>query len=517
MIRERFRLWAAPTFALGCVAGVAFAHGSGFGFPLALFALLLGLALGAHACVARNGDYRARALLLGFGLLAFALGALRFDALDLPADPTLARAVGTAVILEGTVVDAPDRRADTAALVVRASSLVESGGPVSAEGRVRVSVPRYPEYRYGDRLRIKGTLSLPEAFQDPKTGRTVAYDRMLRAADVRFALFATDVALLERGVGDLVHTALFNMKDALLARLARTIDEPALALLAGLTLGERGGLGEVWRERFSATGLSHIVVLSGYNMTIVADWIGRALAFAMPGVRVAGGIVAIALFAIMAGGGAATVRAAIMAGIVLVARTRGKENVATRALVYAACAMALVSPRIVLDDLGFQLSFLASLGLIHLAPRFESAFAMVRVRWIRETLATTLAAQAAVLPLILGKIGVLSLVAPIANLAVLPLLPFAMVATFVTALFAFVIPFAAFLPGSLAQGIAEGVLGLVTIFAGVPLASVVVPPIPSVAVALLYAVLGGFVIRAARSARVRTALPSSSDSAKRAS
>lgn len=495
----------APALALGIIGGVVSAHASAFGVALAALYGLLGVALALLAVVSRDAMFRARGLLLAVALLSAGIGALRFVADDTPAHPALARAVGSAVIVEGVVVEDPDRRADVAYLIVAAESLRESGGAVAASGRIRVSVPRYPEYRYGDRLRIKGTLEKPEAFLDEATGRMIAFDRMLRAQDIRFALRAADVVRIAADAGNPIVAVLSDTKHALLLRTARVIDEPAFAFLAGATLGEKGGLGNAWRERFARTGLSHVVVLSGYNMTIVADWIGKALAWAWPSVRISGGITAIALFAVMAGGGAATVRAAIMAAIVLVARTRGKEDVATRALLYAAAAMVLVSPRIALDDLGFQLSFLASLGLIHLAGPLEQLLSFIRLRWIREVAATTLAAQIAVLPLILGKMGIFSLIAPIANIAVLPFIPFAMIATFATALCAFLVPPLAFVPALVAQTLAEGMLALVSLFSALPFAAVRVPEIPSALVAIFSAGLCVAVIRAGSRVRSRQA------------
>lgn len=485
----------APTFALGFLSGVALAHGAPFGATLPLLLLVIGIGLFVCAMMIREKRERARVFLSAICILGAMLGALRFVSDDRPAPRLLQDAVGHAVILEGVISKDPDLRTSTAALVVSVDRVHEGDASYPVDTLVRVNVPRYPEYSYGERVRIKGALAYPEAFSDDDTGRVIAYDRMLRSENIRFVVRASDITRLGDSEGNWYAGQLYAFKRHLLSRGALVIDEPAFSLLAGVTLGEKSGLGDAWTERFQRTGLSHIVVLSGYNMAIVSDWVGKALAAAGPFARALGGTVAIVSFAIMAGGGAATVRAAIMAAIILFARAHGRERVATRALLYAAGAMVLVSPRILLDDLGFQLSFLATLGLIHGAPIIERHLGWVRIRWIREIAATTLAAQIAVLPLLLGKIGILSLIAPIANIAVLPLIPFAMAATFVTVMLALlVLPLAA-IPAFIATMIAESVLFLVSICAQVPFAAIAIPPISNTIVLAAYAFLGWLVFR----------------------
>lgn len=139
-------------------------------------------------------------------------------------------------------------------------------------------------------------------------------------------------------------------------------------------LGVKESLGEGLEEDFVDTGLVHIVVLSGYNVTIIAEAIIRTLSFVsvMAGIYIGG--IAIAVFAIMTGAGATIIRASIMAILALIARATGRRYEITRALFIAGFLMILENPYILLYDISFQLSFLATVGLIYLSPVFENIF-----------------------------------------------------------------------------------------------------------------------------------------------
>ena len=128
-------------------------------------------------------------------------------------------------------------------------------------------------------------------------------------------------------------------------------------------------LGKDLEEVFRTVGIIHIVVLSGYNIMIVADAIMRVLAlFFFPRTRLIIGVGTIALFAILVGLSATVVRASMMAALVLIARGTGRQYAVLRALAFAGTVMLLINPYLLVYDPVFQLSFLATLGLILLSP-----------------------------------------------------------------------------------------------------------------------------------------------------
>src|SRR5690606_5955202 len=138
------------------------------------------------------------------------------------------------------------------------------------------------------------------------------------------------------------------------------------------------------------------------------------------------GAVGIILFAIMVGGGATVVRASIMALLSLIARATGRLYEVTIALIVAGFIMVLWSPRVLVFDPSFQLSFLATLGLIHATPLFERWLRMIPEYFsLRTIISATLGTQLFVLPLLLFMTGVFPMYSPLANALVLPAVPIA--------------------------------------------------------------------------------------------
>jgi competence protein ComEC len=182
------------------------------------------------------------------------------------------------------------------------------------------------------------------------------------------------------------------------------------------------------QDAFTRSGLVQIIVLSGYNVMVVAEWtmalLGRLRL--RRGVRAAAGAAALLLFVGIAGATATSVRAALMALIALYARATGKSYAASRALLVAVLAMLAWNPLFLAFDPGFDLSVAATAGLIWLAPRIEARLSFLADPFWKNAIATTLAAQLAVLPLLLYFTGNLSFVSIPANLAAMPLVPLAM-------------------------------------------------------------------------------------------
>jgi competence protein ComEC len=182
-------------------------------------------------------------------------------------------------------------------------------------------------------------------------------------------------------------------------------------------------------DAFTIAGLLPIVVLSGYNVMIVADGVLRGLAFLPKRSSVGLAGLVVFLFVAAAGGGSSAFRAGLMALLALFARGTGRTYDALRALGAVFVLMLLVNPLLLVDDPGFQFSFVATLGLIIGTPLIEPKMKWVRNGFLREILATTIAAQVAVLPILLYQTGNLSLVALPANALVLPFVPLTMLDT----------------------------------------------------------------------------------------
>jgi len=133
----------------------------------------------------------------------------------------------------------------------------------------------------------------------------------------------------------------------------------------------------------------------------------------------------IALYVLMIGTPASAVRAGIMGGILLTSQYLGRLSSAVRAVVFAATIMLFFNPLLLKLDVGFQLSFLAVLGIIYLQPRFLEWFKRIpdpKNLPLKTTLATTLSAQIFALPVLIYNFGYVPLVSPLANILIVPFL-----------------------------------------------------------------------------------------------
>jgi len=394
--------------------------------------------------------------------------------------------------IEGKVVADPDVRETTKRLTV----LVEKEGVAT---KVLVVAPLYPSVRYGEVVQAEGMVEAPEPFASDG-GRTFAYDRFL-AKDGVFAVMQNaqvEVVHERSGFFTSIRGALSDMKFAGIAALAVALPEPHASLAAGLILGGKQGLGETLLNDFIRSGLVHIVVLSGYNVMIVADFITRTFGFLSKANASALGGFTIAAFVLAAGAGPASIRALLLAGIALYGRATGRTYQAFRALLLAGVCMLLWNPLTLPYDPGFQLSFVATLGLIFGAPITERWFTFIPSSFLREIVASTIAAQIAVLPLLLYQNGLFSLVALPANLLVLPLVPAAMLASFLGLLAGVVVPFAAPVAGLPAYTLLSYIIGVVEIASNLPLAAVTIPAFPFVLTLLAYTLLIWYVRKAMR-------------------
>ncbi|MEZ4200191.1 MAG: ComEC/Rec2 family competence protein [Candidatus Paceibacterota bacterium] len=317
--------------------------------------------------------------------------------------------LGEAFAVTGTIVREPDEREQLTHLYVKVEDEL-----------LLVTTDRFQQFSYGDVVTVSGTLEKPEAFMTD-LGRTFNYPGYLRARGVNYVLPFSDVEVIEQGAGNIILTKLFAFKRTFMDALEQVVEEPMVGLGEGLLLGVKRALGSELETVFRQTGIIHIVVLSGYNVMLVVAFVMYLLGSLLPRRwQVGFGIVAITLFALLVGLGATVVRASLMAGILLVLSLTGRTYFVIRALVLAGVIMLIVNPYLLAFDVGFQLSFMATLGLILLAPAI-----IARITWLpdwfgaREFLAATVATQIFVAPILLYQIGEFSLIAVIVNVLVL--------------------------------------------------------------------------------------------------
>ncbi len=408
-----FLYYFVSAFALG----IAVATFQALSFYTICWVLLLG---GAFLLVAwrEGGEAKPPLLLFSISLLLFGLGLLRFDwASDDFAKTDLSDSVGTEVTLEGYVFREPDKRVKVTYIHVQ----------VGENDRVLVSLDRQSRIKYGDVVSLQGKLAIPENFTTD-LGREFNYLGYLQVQGIKYQINFAEVTVLKTGEGNWLLTKLYDFKDSFIQNLEVNIAEPEVGLGKGLLLGIKKALPADLEKAFRETGIIHIVVLSGYNIMLVVLFINFILGyFFKPRIKVVVALLAIVSFAFMVGLSATVLRASVMAGIMLLALLGGRKYLALRGVFVEGFLMLWFNPLLLVFGVGFQLSFLATLGLILLSPRLQSRLTFIPERLnLRGLFCATLATTIFVTPLLLFAIGELSLVSLIVNLLVLPMVPIAM-------------------------------------------------------------------------------------------
>lgn len=403
---------------------------------------------------------------------------------------------GESVNVQGVIIKEPEKRESYLLLVVHANSVETDTKCEVVNERVVVRSDLYEEVSYGDAVFVVGLMDVPEPFLT-ESNRTFFYDKYLLKDGISAVISFASVQVLSSGEGSFVHNFLFTIKKSYLSSIERYVPDPEASLLGGLTVGTKQSLGTKLEKDFRTTGIIHIVVLSGYNVVIIAETLIRSLRSIPTRMRLFISALAVALFVILVGAGATVVRAAIMAIAALFVRTTGRTAIGIQILFFAGITMLSINPLLLLYDPSFQLSFIATLGLILFSKPLEVFFVGISHRALREITTATVATQIAVLPFLLYLIGDTSIVALPVNLLVLPTVPLAMLLGFITGFLGviqFVSVFLAPVFGALAFFVLSYQLLVIDIFSKIPFAAVTVPPISLLQVVLLYALLG-FAVR----------------------
>lgn len=338
------------------------------------------------------------------------------------------------VLIEGTIAAAPDERDTVTRVRLRAESLtLPDGQRVPVQGTALVYLPRYPTFAYGDRLQVTGLLQTPPEFAD------FSYREYLARQGIFSLVRRAQAVRVGKGTVNVLQAVLLSFRQRAQAVIGRILHEPAASLLTGILLGVEGGIPKDVSDAFAATGTSHIVAISGFNIAIISGlfyqvfrrWFG-------PRRAVWPSIAGIALYTLLVGASASVVRAAVMGILYLVGRNLGRPTYVPASLAAAAVGMTLWNP-LVLWDVGFQLSFAATLGLVLYVDRFQRGTLRLLTRvtseerarqamgLLSDALLVTLAAQIATLPLTLYYFRRLSLVSLLTNFLILPAQPAVMI------------------------------------------------------------------------------------------
>ena len=364
---------------------------------------------------------------------------------------------GDALRLRGVVSAEPDEsgRSLRYRLDVR-QVLAPDAGWQPESGSVLMTAAAFPRYQYGDLLEVEGELKTPPTFDD------FDYRDYLQQRGIGSLMPYPKIHLMSHGHGNPIEAALIDLRQRLDNALSDVLPQPQAALASGILVGQRGAIPADLRDAMNQTGTSHLVAVSGQNVSLLAAMVMALLAWLI-GRRPAAwaALAAIIGYAMLVGGQPPVLRAAIMGGIWVLGTIAGRPSGASRALLLAAAVMLAFDPQLA-KDVSFQLSFAATAGLMTLAPllreRLEERLSVnpgepSPLRPAIEMTAVTLSAIAFTLPIIAVDFHRISLVAPLANLFAVP----------------------AFVAVAVTSGVAATLAALLPPFAG-PLAWLAWPP-----------------------------------------
>ncbi len=412
-------------------------------------------------------------------VLFLSLGVMRFGSVDVAPPHTFEKLADARVSLMGEVVDPPILGEKSDRLVIEFAS-------EGVETKILASIPPGSNFLYGDRVRFMGTLKKPENFMTDQ-GKEFDYVNYLKKDGIYYVSNYASIDLVSSGHGNRLKSALFFVKEKFLEKINFAIPAPESLLMGGLILGEKSAFSDKLRTQFVNTGTIHIVALSGYNVTIVAEWFMKLFSFLPQRFGISLGMLAIFLFVVMSGASSTAIRAGIMGVLVLIARATGRNYDVGRALVLTAFIMIVINPFVLVYDVSFQLSFIATIAVIFFTPKIEKYFLWVTKNFgLRDIVSVTFAAYIFVLPFILYKMGNLSLVALPANILVLPFIPFTMLLGFLTGFLGIIWYGFAVLFGYLSYLLLSYELFSIDFFANIPFASVSIPSFPLIFTILIY-------------------------------
>lgn len=360
----------------------------------------------------------------------------------------------------GKIVNDPDR-GQSQKLIINLES------PYS--GKILVKLKPYPSFNYGDLIKFKGAIKQPE----PQSyAEYLAKDSVFGITDFPMT------ELVSENNGSSIKTKLFNLKEKVITNFQKVLPYEKAAFLSGITLGEQAEFSKEFKEKMSKSGTTHLVALSGYNISIIVIamflflnyFLSRRTTFILT-------VLAIIGFVIMTGMEVSAVRAAIMGFIVLLASQIGRVHSMRNAIVVAALIMVLINPKILYFDIGFQLSFLALIGIIYLSPAIEKYLKIKEdegfLGW-KKNFSTTLSAQILVAPLLIINFGQFSLVGFLANILILEAIPLTMFFGFLMAIMGFISLFLTTILGWFINLILSYEIGVINLFSGfyVPLTKI---------------------------------------------
>lgn len=320
------------------------------------------------------------------------------------------------IALTGIIINEPEIKRTTQKIILKIDSIQNK------KEKILITTKRYFEYHYGDKLNVIGKLKNP--------GENINgfnYKNYLIKDGICCLMNYPKIELLDKNFGNPIYKIIFSFKNRFKQGVEKFISPPQIGILEALVFGDETQFSKEWKEKLNLTGTRHITAVSGMNITILnflilnlflffGFWRKQAIIISL---------FLIVLYILMIGAPASAIRAGIMGSMVLFAQYFGRLSSGIRLVIFSVCFMTFQNPLILKYDIGFQLSFLAILGLIYLQPFFFEKMNKIpdyKFFPIRTTLSATIAAQIFTLPILIFNFGYISLVSLFTNVLIVPFL-----------------------------------------------------------------------------------------------
>ncbi len=351
---------------------------------------------------------------------------------------------GEDAVLTGVIMREPDARDKITKLTINKIKIAGKKSAISINGKIVVNASKYPEYNYGDLVKVAGKIEYPGVFEGFNYADYLAKDGIF--ATISFPKIELVKRDYQKGVLSAVYKEILGFKEKLRQSIFSNFSPPQSLILEGMILGDNGAMTQDLKNKLNITGLRHIIAVSGTHIVILSSllmslllmfglWRGQAINISL---------VFVILYIVLTGFAASGVRAGIMGAILLLGQKFGRMNTSSRSIIIACAVMLAINPLLLFSDVGFQLSFLSSLGIIYLFPLLDRKLKEIcrqKYSGITAIVSMTLAAQIFTLPVLVFNFGNISFVSLPANILVLPIVYWLMVFGFLAGLGGMVLPF----------------------------------------------------------------------------
>ena len=446
------------TFVSGVLLGIVLGEESLFASEIAIFVFLLSVAQGVmYFFEKRNGgemsSAEGRAHLYSLSLITILfctglfIGIIRTQLVE----EKIKYVCESTCDFDARVVSSPETKDDHQMFNIQIdkNNLTNIGDEIYD---IQITTSLYPKYQIGDALHLSGKVTIPSIVMphgDTKNIKSFDYNSYLLTKNIGSEMYYPHINLLDNEANTITDI-LIRWKESLVTRIDSYVSSPASVLASGMLFGVSSIQSEL-SQTFRTAGLSHIIVLSGFNIVIVISSILFVLGFLPLILRILFASTSVIFFVMMVGGSPSVIRATLMAFIALLALMVGRLYVARQALIISLFAIVMYEPYALMHDVSLHLSFLATVGLVYMSEPLELFFTkyMTHVTSsLREIFITTMSAYFATLPYVMYTFGSVSMYAFVANIFVIPFVPLAMllsflvvIASYVSSTFALVIGF----------------------------------------------------------------------------